>query len=112
MYISKRMNLGICNDVDGTTECYAKRNKSVSAIWFHSFGIQGKKQIDIVEGKKREREANHEKLLTIESILRFTGAGEATWLMGIKSTCYDEHLVLHVSDESLNSTLENNFTIY
>ena len=33
--------------------------------------------------------------------------GWAKWVMGIKEgTCWDEHWVLYVSDESLNSTLK------
>ena len=30
----------------------------------------------------------------------------------IEGTCHDEYLVLYVSDESLNSTLETNITLY
>ena len=34
------------------------------------------------------------------------------WMMGIKEgTCYDEHWMLYVSDESLNSTLETNIVL-
>ena len=34
-------------------------------------------------------------------------------MVGIKDgTCCDEHRVLYVSDESLNSTPETNFTIF
>ena len=37
----------------------------------------------------------------------------ARWMMGIKEgTCYDEHWVLYVSDESLNSTPETNIVLY
>ena len=37
------------------------------------------------------------------------GGRWARWVMGIKEgTCCDEHWVLDVSDESLNSTLEIN----
>ena len=39
--------------------------------------------------------------------------GQAKWAMGIKEgTCWDEHWVLYVSDESLGSTLETNTTLY
>ena len=41
------------------------------------------------------------------------GGAYAKWVMGIKEgTCCDEHLVLYVSNESLNSTLETNITLY
>ena len=43
------------------------------------------------------------------------GVGErwARWVMGIKEgTCYNEHWVLYVSDESLNSTSETNIALY
>ena len=57
------------------------------------------------------------RLLTIENKLR--GAGEelggewARCVMGIKEgTCSDEHWVLYVNDESLNSTCETNVTLY
>ena len=41
------------------------------------------------------------------------GAGWAKWVRGIEEgTCDDEHWVVHVSDESLNSLPEVNFTIY
>ena len=37
----------------------------------------------------------------------------AKWMMGIKEgTCYDEHWVICVSDESLNSTPETNIILY
>lgn len=36
----------------------------------------------------------------------------ARWMMGIREdTCWDEHSVLHVGDESLNST-DINTTLY
>ena len=42
------------------------------------------------------------------------GGGEwAKWVMGIKEgTCCDEHWMLYVSDESLNSTPETNAARY
>ena len=40
------------------------------------------------------------------------GGGWAKWVMGIKECTCDEHWVLHVSDESLNSTPGNNIIIY
>ena len=39
--------------------------------------------------------------------------GWGEWVMGIKeSTCWDEHWVLYVSDESLDSTPEAKTTLY
>ena len=40
-------------------------------------------------------------------------AGWAKWVMGIKEgTCCDEHWMLYISDESLNSNPETNTTLY
>ena len=39
--------------------------------------------------------------------------GVAKWMMGIKEgTCWDEHWVLYVGDESLGSTPETIITLY
>ena len=38
--------------------------------------------------------------------------GRAKWMTGIKEGTCDEHLVSYVSDESLNSTLETDVTLY
>ena len=41
------------------------------------------------------------------------GGGWARWVIGTKEgTCYDEHWVLYVSDESLNFTPKTNITLY
>ena len=51
----------------------------------------------------------------IENKLRVDGGGWgwARWVMGItEDTSYDEHWVLHVSEESLNSTPETNIILY
>ena len=41
------------------------------------------------------------------------GGGWARWVMGIKEgTCCEEHWVLCVSDESLNSAPETNIALY
>ena len=40
------------------------------------------------------------------------GGGWAKWARGIKEGTCDEHQVLYVSDESLNSTPEINTTVY
>ena len=66
---------------------------------------------------QKEREANHKRLLTIENKLSVDGGelggGWARWRMGIKEgTCFDEHWVLYVRNESLNSTPETNITLY
>ena len=65
-------------------------------------------------GGKRERETNHERLLMMENKLRSDGGRFASrWVMGIEEgTRYDEYWVLHVSDESLNSTPETNTALY
>jgi len=62
------------------------------------------------------QEVNHKRLQTLETKLRVAGwevdGGWARWVMGIKKgTGYDEHWVLYVSDESLNST-KTNITLY
>lgn len=40
------------------------------------------------------------------------GEGWTKWAMSIKEGTYDEHRVLHLSGESLNSTPETNITVY
>ena len=66
--------------------------------------------------KKGEREINHKRLLTTgnkQGSWRELGGGWAKWVMGIKEgMSYDEHWVLYVSDESLNSTPKTNITLY
>ena len=70
------------------------------------------------ERERGEREANHKRLLMIGNKLRVDGGKWvwgvwARWLMGIKEgTCCDEHWVLYVRDESLNSTPETNMALY
>ena len=65
---------------------------------------------------KKEREANHKKLLTTENKLRVARAREYRGhylVVGIKEgPCCIEHWVLYVSDESLNSNPETNITLY
>ena len=65
---------------------------------------------------KTEREANHKRLSKTENTLRVAGGeavgGWAKWVMGIKEgTCWDEHWVFYVRDESLGSTPETNTTL-
>ena len=65
--------------------------------------------------KQRGREANHKRLLNTKSKLRVDGEvrERGKWVMGIEEgTCWDEHWVFHVSDESLNSPLETSITLY
>ena len=40
------------------------------------------------------------------------GGGWARQVMGIEEGSYDEHWVLYISDESLNSTPETNIALY
>ena len=40
------------------------------------------------------------------------GGGWSRWVMGLKEgTCYDEHWVIYVSNESLKSTPEKNIRL-
>ena len=66
--------------------------------------------MNIGEGKKKETEANHKRLVTLANKLRVAGGevgrGWAGWVIDIEEgTCY-EQWVLSVSDESLNSMLK------
>lgn len=72
-----------------------------------------KQNMNIGEGRKKMREANSKR--HIENKLRVAegGRGWAKWVMGIKkSTCWDEHWVLYVNDESINSPPEASITPY
>ena len=40
------------------------------------------------------------------------GWGWVKWVMSIKEGTCDEHCMLYVSDESLNSTTETNIALY
>ena len=67
-------------------------------------------------GREKKREANHNKVSTIENKPRIDGGrwvrGCVKCVMGIKEcTCCNEYWVLYVSDESLNSP-ETNITLY
>ena len=69
--------------------------------------------MNLEEGGKREKDANHKRILTIENKLRVDGGRWVKWVMGIdEGTCGDERWVLYVRDETLNSIPETNFTIY
>ena len=61
----------------------------------------------------KSRFSRHKRLLTIENKLRVVvGGGWARWGMGHKEGTCDEHWVLYVNDESLNSTPETNIALY
>ena len=60
------------------------------------------------EGSKRLNYREH-----TEAWWREVGGGWTKWVMDIKKdTCWDEHWVLYVNHESLNSTPKTNFTIF
>lgn len=65
---------------------------------------------------KKEGGKPEESLKLQRKILRAVegevGRGYAKWVIGIKEGTCDEHEVLHVSDESQNSTPETNITLY
>ena len=44
--------------------------------------------------------------------MEYVGGRQARWMMDIKEGTCDEHWVLYVSDESLNSPPETNITLY
>ena len=73
--------------------------------------------MNILEGVGERREGNQpqETLNDREQTggWRVMGKRWVRWVMGTKEgTCWDEHWVLHVSDESLNSTPETNIALY
>ena len=66
-----------------------------------------------MNGKKSERETNHEGLWTLGNKLRVTQGSWVgnlgSWVMGIKEdTCSDEHWGLYATNESLNTTSKTN----
>ena len=70
-----------------------------------------------LNGKKSEKETNHDRLQTPENKLRVTEGrgvgGWSNWVMGIKEgTCGDEHWVLYATNESLNTTSKTNDVLY
>jgi len=84
-------------------------------------GKEGKRERGRGRERARERERERGKpenrLLYIENKLRVAGGevggGWVKWVMGIKEcTGCNEHWVLYVSDESLNSTPETNITLH
>ena len=68
-----------------------------------------------IGGKKREKQTVKQTLncrKQSEGCWRGGERGWVKWVMGIKEGTCDEHQALYVSDESLNSTLEINITLY
>ena len=70
-----------------------------------------------LNGKKSERETNHERLWTLGNKLRVTEGSRVgvlgNWVMGIKEgTCGDEHWVLYATNESLNTASKTNDVLY
>ena len=87
-------------------------------IYFHSY-MELEKLNRRLWGKGRgkivsEREANYKRLLNTENKLRVDGGmGEkGKWVTGIEEgSCWDEHWVLYVSDESRESTAKAKSTL-
>ena len=78
----------------------------------HHIGREGK-----LNGKKSERETNHQRLWTPRIKLRATDGrvveGWGSWVTGInEGTCCDEHWVLQANNESLNTTLKSTDILY
>lgn len=70
-----------------------------------------------LNGKKSERETNHEGLWTLGNKLKVSEGrglgGWGSWMMGIKEgMCCDEHWVLYATDESSNTTSKTNDVLY
>ena len=62
-----------------------------------------------------ERETSHKRLNDREQTMgwwREVSGRWVRWVMGTKEGTCDEHWVLYVSDESLNSTPETNIALY
>ena len=96
-----------------------KQNKSVKEWqipydFTHMCNLRNK--TDQHKEKGKNREANHKRLLTIENKQDWWREGAwdgIKWVMVIKEGTYcDEHWVLHISDELLNSTPETKITLY
>ena len=73
--------------------------------------------MNIWEGGKERREGNKPQGTLnnreqTEGCLREVGGRLARWVMGTKEGTCDEHWVLYVSDESLNSTPETMIALY
>lgn len=63
--------------------------------------------------KEREKERDHRRLnIREQGWHREVGGGCALWVMGTKEDTCDEHWVLYISGELLNSTPETNIALY
>ena len=85
-----------------------------NTLGFHRYVDLKKQNRWTFLGGGGERETNHKRPLELENKLRLDGGrGWARQVMGTKEgTCYHEHWVLYVSDESLNSTPETQIALY
>ena len=99
------------------------RQRRTDIICFHSYvdleklnrRPWGKGRGKFFSYKQRGREANHKRHLNTENKLGVDGdVGErGKWVMGIEEgTCWDEHWVLYVGDESQESTPKTKSTLY
>ena len=73
--------------------------------------------MNIWEGRKKRKGNKPQETLNdrqqTKGWWRETGGGWNKWVRGInKGTCWDEHGVLYVSDESLGSIPETNTALY
>ena len=120
--LQKEWNPAICNDVDGPKMCYAEWNMSIRERQIYDFThVELKKQNRWKHGKGAGKEKSGNKLHVSlndrekksEGSWREMGQLGARWGTCIKkSTCCDEHWVLYVRDESLNSTHESENALY
>ena len=95
---------------------YAKENKSVRERQIpydltHMWNLRKKTDEQMGRGRKGERETNHKRLLKIENKLKVDKGGQGMGSMCDGYYCYDEHWVLYVRNESLNSTPETNIAL-
>ena len=104
--------------MDEAREYYAKWKKSekdkymISLMW----NLRNKTDEHMGRGRKKEKKGKQTaKDLTIQNKLSWRRRRVGDGLdrsMGIKEGTCDEHWVLYVSDESLNSTPETNIILY
>ena len=109
------------NDMDGATMYYVKWSKStrerqIPYDFTHIWNSRNKTDEHKGSvGKKEKREKPQESLNDKEQTMswqRDVGGRWARCAMGIKEGTCDEHWVLYISDESLNSTPKTNITLY
>lgn len=92
------------------------RQRQVPYDFTHMWNLRKKTDEHMGRGKRKKgrRETNHNRLLTIENKQGWRkemGGGWARWVMGIKAGTCDEHWMLYVTDESLNSITETNIAL-